>query len=1040
MTVTGSTSAEIAASTYVPPYKATTSYAQTPEVTGSVTSALPVDPTVAASATGADYATAYLDAHRMSWSSYRYIYLLWFVLAVLTLLYALSHHVRLSGGSLGATYSKWGIKRRAFGTATAGGRRTVLPSNNLVLSVLVLVVVSVVLSVIGPDYIRPSASTFNYAATRKRSFVAYSISKSFWTSGNRFGDMAFALMPLVVLFALKAPPFAAFSLRYLTHLYNDKLALFHRGAAWLVWGVTTVHTVLWTIQLFKDQHNGKAVWFAAWSSYHFIFGCIAYGCMTALMALSLKPIRKNGYELFYLAHVVLVAATIACSAIHHPVLWYWMAAAGGLWVCERTIRFLRMSRINGLFGKSKYGSLVAGKPYDENTFRLQEIKRSSHYIEPSQQFTNPYDKTLPSAPNMSRSNSQPLDDFGHRGQQGFYDEGSFQAVGSYEARHSNPHSPPQPQGAFPGTPERSHSVATNIPRNFPVYTPTVIPIGCAQAQLLPSRTVRLTIRVARPFHWAPGQSVLLYLPELSWFQSHPFTILNNDPTEIMLLVKARKGLTRNLYDLVRQRSLAAVGVNNVKDKRMSLASMQTGRNNLHVPPIFLKARVDGPMGSSERVRWKEHSTVLIVCGGSGVSFGTSVCEYVCTSIRNGLGRTKRVRFCWVVREYAEIAWVAGLLRRCQDMVSADQLQIDIFVTNARKAQGDFELPRPVFARADHSRAGSVDSAMSEMSVNPHADVDEVVDSTLDASYADVIDLTNYEDEEDMNDPAENQLSNKLEEQGKIRRARSRRVAKKRSSRMPYSQPTSYPPTRVQGLYDPALNHEEAYSALSAPPGRTSPGSSVYNPFHDGQAPHGYSSAAMSPSNSHSMLPPSASFASFSGHNPRQSIHSVANSTYSMGDLYGGGSIYNPPDSPSMGHTALLDDVGSIYGADATLRDPRELSQIRDALSRTSRTQSMVLLENGSTDPTADAGLWVDESDYAAMDVMSEMARAGKPKLSAVMEEEIELAQGSIIVATCGPVTLNTVVRNLVSKNISPSRIRHGDTRGRIVVYSEDYEG
>lgn len=46
---------------------------------------------------------------------------------------------------------------------------------------------------------------------------------------------------------------------------------------------------------------------------------------------------------------------------------------------------------------------------------------------------------------------------------------------------------------------------------------------------------------------------------------------------------------------------------------------------------------------------------------------------------------------------------------------------------------------------------------------------------------------------------------------------------------------------------------------------------------------------------------------------------------------------------------------------------------------------------------------------------------------------------SFVFTACGPVTLNTVVRNLVSKNISPSRIHRGDKRGHIVVYSEDYE-
>lgn len=41
---------------------------------------------------------------------------------------------------------------------------------------------------------------------------------------------------------------------------------------------------------------------------------------------------------------------------------------------------------------------------------------------------------------------------------------------------------------------------------------------------------------------------------------------------------------------------------------------------------------------------------------------------------------------------------------------------------------------------------------------------------------------------------------------------------------------------------------------------------------------------------------------------------------------------------------------------------------------------------------------------------------------------------------CGPTTLNTVVRNLVSKHINPARIRNGDKRGNIAIYSEDYDG
>ncbi|KIR59289.1 ferric-chelate reductase [Cryptococcus bacillisporus CA1873] len=1005
MTVTGSTSAEVAASSYVPPYKATTSYAQSPEVTGSITSALPVNPTVSSSAiSGADYATAYLEAHMMSWPSYRYAYLFWIILAGLAAIYALSHHLRLSAGSLGAGYSKWGMRRKGLGTKD-GRRGTILPSNNILLSIAFLIALSVVLCLVGYDYINPSSATLNFASYQKRGFVPYGISKAFWTLGNRFGYMAFAMTPLVVLFALKAPPFAFLSLRPLTHLYYDKLALFHRAAAWLVWSFTTVHTILWTIQLFRDKRDGRAVWFTIWNSYHFIFGCIAYGLMTAVMVLSLKPVRKHGFEFFYIAHVVLVFLTIQLSS----------------------------------------SGVVREVSYDQYSYPKQNFKQNGSYSTPQRNPGNAYDdKSLPQPPSMHRSQTGDVSEFGASKSQIGYDEGSLQPLGSYDARYSNI----DPTVTSPPYHERVKSVANSIPPNLPIYMPTTIPIGHAQAQLLPSRTVRLTVRVARPFHWAPGQSVLLYLPELSWFQSHPFTILNNDPNEIMLLVKARKGLTRRLFNYVRKRSLAAIGINSVKDRRISLPSMRTssGENNLYVPPIFLKAWVDGPMGSSERVRWKDHSSVVVVCGGSGVSFGAAICEHVCMSIKNQIGKTRRIRFCWVVREYAEIAWVAGQLRRCQDMVTADQLQIDIFVTKGQRLKDDFAPPQPVFARGGtHSREGSVGSVASEMSVDSSsADRDEAVENTLKESYADVIDLTNYEDEEDVNDPAENRLSNKLEQQGKLRRARSRKIAKRKSAaKLPRT--PSYPPSRFQSMYS-YDNPEESYAPINLGYGH-SPASSLYDPFQESRIPTVHSSIAMSPSASQSMLVHSASQSMLSNstsfsmlptsppfnphHDKRQSIRSVPDSTNTANDPFVAGSSQEHGSS-SVGHSTLTDETQGAYPGDS-FRD------IQTALSRTSRTQSMVLLENSGADPKEDAGLWLDEADYAAMCIMSEMARAGKPKLSAVLEEEIEIALGSLIVATCGPVTLNTVVRNLVSKSISPSRIHRGDKRGHIVVYSEDYE-
>jgi hypothetical protein len=216
--------------------------------------------------------------------------------------YAIAHHLRLSGGSLGASYAAFGMRRHTLGSKKPGRRNRALPSNNIILTLLLITAITIVLCLIGADYIAPSSSTLNFADSfRKRAALSntaptYTISKSFWTLGSRFGFIAFALMPLVVLLALKSPPVGFLSLRVLTQLYADKLAMLHRGIGWLVWAITTAHVTLWTVQLFEDSRNGRSTWFFLWTNYRFICGCVAYFALTAVMVLSLRPIRKNRYE------------------------------------------------------------------------------------------------------------------------------------------------------------------------------------------------------------------------------------------------------------------------------------------------------------------------------------------------------------------------------------------------------------------------------------------------------------------------------------------------------------------------------------------------------------------------------------------------------------------------------------------------------------------------------------------------------------------------------------------------------------------------
>lgn len=246
-----------------------------------------------------DWLTTYLLIHRLSFPSYRYTYLLWIVVVLVFVVSVLFHwNGRVCGSFVNALWKKWGYRRRTWRKkhALTEASRTnkphkqplPLPSNAQLLGLLVLLVISLVLSFVGPDYIAPGTriwdlfhnttqpsgtSTDSSPTSFSSTPPSFTISKTWWSSGGRTGTIAFALFPLCVLFALKAPPFAVFALPFFIRLYNDKLAFLHRWSGRLIWFITTLHVALWTVQLCLDVLKpGTPIFTVAFTYEKFVFG------------------------------------------------------------------------------------------------------------------------------------------------------------------------------------------------------------------------------------------------------------------------------------------------------------------------------------------------------------------------------------------------------------------------------------------------------------------------------------------------------------------------------------------------------------------------------------------------------------------------------------------------------------------------------------------------------------------------------------------------------------------------------------------------
>lgn len=329
---------------------------------------------------------------------------------------------------------------------------------------------------------------------------------------------------------------------------------------------------------------------------------------------------------------------------------------------------------------------------------------------------------------------------------------------------------------------------------------------------------------------------------------------------------------------------------------------------------------------------------------------------------------------------AHIQWCANILRRCREMVpNKEQLQIEIFVTNHQaKAVEDLssmpsgtednmlQPPTPRFARDGRPRPDSVasqDSLDSTITANSITeDPQEHPDGDLGTH---VLDYTNFDGEEDTRTAAEATLSKKVKKEGRLKRARSRKIAAAVSAK---------------------LQLEEKRKSMKE----------LFSPSHDDEplaAPH----------------PRYAQTASGSGSN-------------------------TPLTSTPSGTPRALSPMGTPkMGSDALLRPPL----FADPTFRSSVAESMFSRGSVYDDSRSvfgagdDMVVEIDEEEMEDITHVADLARPGKPKLDKILSDEVEKAQGEVVVACCGPTSLNAAMRKFVADQLSPAKVWKGDMSGSI---------
>ena len=216
--------------------------------------------------------------------------------------------------------------------------------------------------------------------------------------------------------------------------------------------------------------------------------------------------------------------------------------------------------------------------------------------------------------------------------------------------------------------------------------------GCTNVvvEALPGEACRVTFNLPRHITVRPGSHVYAYLPRVSLWMSHPFSVAwtNTDsepptgvqaltptpttpsslekqmtlaverskaPTSISLVMAARTGMTRKIYDKARA---ADGGV------------------------LRLAGYVEGPYAGHDSL--KSYGTVVLFAGGAGITNHLVQIRHLIASAQAGSVATRKIVLIWSVRSMEMLAWVRPWMDEILKMEGRrEMLKILLFVTKPR---------------------------------------------------------------------------------------------------------------------------------------------------------------------------------------------------------------------------------------------------------------------------------------------------------------------------------------------------------------------
>ncbi|KAL1839028.1 hypothetical protein VTJ49DRAFT_1928 [Mycothermus thermophilus] len=199
-------------------------------------------------------------------------------------------------------------------------------------------------------------------------------------------------------------------------------------------------------------------------------------------------------------------------------------------------------------------------------------------------------------------------------------------------------------------------------------------------EALPGGACRVTVTMARPWQFRPGQHAYLYMPTVGFWQSHPFTVAWSDEgdhhadpgsdklpitrqdiakkTTVSFVIRGRTGFTGALYS--------------------QAASRPDGK-------MVTRCFVEGPYRGSSRLH--SYGTVMLFAGGVGITQAVPHVRELVDGFAKGTVATRRVVMVWSIQSPEHLEWIRPWMTEVLAMPRRREvLKVLLFVSRPRSTK------------------------------------------------------------------------------------------------------------------------------------------------------------------------------------------------------------------------------------------------------------------------------------------------------------------------------------------------------------------